>query len=124
METKNKLERGNEIIEKLKEHNMRLRYFADDAEYLEYHIEDDNVDYKELEKYFGSIVSVYSDEEKEGRECIEITIVHFEDYELYIKEISVGECHYKDVAIDGDYESTFLVVEPKEVKRIDYIELK
>ena len=42
--------------------------------------------------------------------------------EIEIEEITVGECHYKDVSIDGDYTSKYILVQPVEIKKIEYVE--
>lgn len=78
---------------------------------------------KELLKKIGKVETVYEDDKKDDLDCIETTIIHFKDSNLYLKEVAVGECHYRDVAIDGEIDSLeYFLVEPKEIVRIDYVE--
>lgn len=115
----NKTQKGNEIINCLIENNIRLRYFADDMCYLE-----DKETINEINNICGSIELIETDEEKDDRNCIETSIVYFKDYDLYIKEVAEGECHYIDVCIDGDlYNLEFILVQPQEKVIIDYVEL-
>lgn len=115
----NKTQKGNEIINCLIENNIRLRYFADDMCYLE---EKETIN--EINNICGSIELIEKDEEKDDSNCIETSIVYFKDYDLYIKEVAEGECHYRDVCIDGDlYSLEFILVQPQEKVIIDYVEL-
>lgn len=119
----NKTQKGNEIINCLIEHNIRLRYFASDMDYLEYNLEiTDEETTNKINNLCGSIELIETDEEKDDWSCIETSIVYFKDYDLYIKEVAEGECHYRDVCIDGDlYSLEFILVQPQEKVIIDYV---
>lgn len=122
---KNKTQKGNEIINCLIEHNIRLRYFADDMDYLEYNLEiTDEETINKINNLCGNIELIETDEEKDDCSCIETSIIYFKDYDLHIKEVAEGECHYRDVCIDGDlYSLEFILVQPQEKVIIDYVKL-
>lgn len=119
----NKVEKSNEIIKLLLQYGIRLFYFADDLEYLEYNLEiTDEETVNEINSLIGCVEVLNYNAEKDGRECIETSIIYFKDYDLHIKEITAGECHYKDVSIDGDYTSKYILVQPVEIKKIEYVD--
>lgn len=105
-----------QIIQLLLENDLRLRGLYD----LEYRIEDQD-ELKVALELIGEYEEKVNENEKDRTECIETTVVHFKKYNLFIKEVSVGDCHYKDVMIDGYSESEYFLVEPKEVMIIDYV---
>ena len=120
----NKMEKFNQIINLLFEYNIRLKYFADDMDYLEYNLEitDENIVNK-INNLCGDIELIKTDEERDDTECIETSIVYFKDYDLYIKEVATGECHYRDVCIDGElYNNEFTLVQPQEKVIIDFVD--
>lgn len=110
---------ANKITKVLIETETRLLNLYDD---LSWKFDEDEKLKNELIELFGGFYEVENDFEKVRRECIETSIVHFPNYNLYIKEVAIGECHYKDVVIDGyPYEIKYFIVEPKEIKIMDYI---
>ena len=118
-----KREKSIEITNLLMKYNIRLKYFADDMDYLEYNLEitDENI-VNEINNLCGDIELIKTDEEKDDRECIETSIVYFKDYDLYIKEVGVGECHYRDICIDGSPDSLeYKLVQPQVKTIIDFV---
>ncbi|WP_394777014.1 hypothetical protein [Flavobacterium sp.] len=112
------------IVQTILENDLSLRNFVNDGEYLQYKIEDKEL-LEEIETFLGGIIEHDSENIKDRRECIETTIVYFEKHNCYIKEVAVGECHYKDVMIDGEYNSLeYYLVEPKEVKVVNYFDVE
>lgn len=121
--TDNKTEKFNQIINLLLKYNIRLKHFADDMDYLEYNLEitDENI-VNEINNLCGDIELIKDDSKKDRRECIETSIIYFENYDLYIKEVAVGECHYSDVCIDSPlYSLDYEYVEPQVKTIIDFV---
>lgn len=119
----NKVEKFNQIINLMFKYNIRLKHFADDMYYLEYNLEitDENI-VSEINNLLGDIEIVKDYNKKDRRECIETSIIFFKDYDLYIKEVAVGECHYSDVCIDSHlYSLDYEFVEPQVKTIIDFV---
>ena len=113
----NKTEKGIEIINLLLEYNIRLKYFEDDIYNLKITDKENKINI-----LCGDIETMKDYNKKDRRECIETCIVYFKDYELYIKEVAVGECHYSDVFIDGaPYSIEYDIVEPQVKTIIDFV---
>lgn len=84
-----------EIVSFLLEKDLRLRFLEDQICDLEGDAKHEAI------AFLGEFESVESDERKSGRQCIETAIVHFKEHGFYLKEEAIGECHYRDVMIDG-----------------------
>jgi hypothetical protein len=100
------MENVRELVNFLLEKDLRLKYLEDQIL--------DNENKEEIFEILGEFEIVDWDERKDRRNCIETAVVHFKKYDLYLKEVAVGECHYKDVMIDGwPHEIDYFLVDPQ-----------
>ena len=98
---------AKEIVDFIIEKDLRLKFLEDQILDLEGNSKHEAIDFLE------HFELVDWDERKEGRNCIETSVVHFIYYDLYIEEIATGPCHYRDVMIDGwPDEINYNTVEP------------
>jgi hypothetical protein len=84
---------------------------------------EDKTEQEQLLSLLGENSFIDTDSKKVGRNCEVTTMYFFKDYNLYLKEIQTGECHYKDVAIDGGCDSIeYFICEA--VPSVSYKEIK
>ncbi len=98
---------AKEIVDFILEKDLRLKFLEDQIIDLDGEIKHEAI------KLFGNFELVDWDERKDRRSCIETAVVYFKDYDVYVEEVAVGECHYSDVMIDGwPNEVEYFIVEP------------
>lgn len=106
------------IVEAILDNNVTLYMIDDDIDMME-----DKTAKDELLSLLGENTFIDTVSKKVGRNCEVSTIYFFKEYNLYLKEVQTGECHYKDVAIDGGCDSIeYFICEA--VPSVSYKEIK
>ena len=136
--SKKKSEVKHPIVELLTKHHITFRQLSSYGDVFDWEIineilEDKDYSEEEIQMVVSELKELILNEdirfyiedyERDGQDCTEIRVMFFSKFNQYIKEVVVGECNYKDTVIDGDiYTTDYYLVEPKEIKVIDYVDV-
>ena len=104
---------SDEIIDKIFECNFQS-YDFDDIEFSVKCLNLTDEESKKILSDFGEVKLLSYDPKKVGKQCIIESDIHFVTYDIYIKEVATGRCHYKDLAIDELEEIEYFEVKPQD----------
>ena len=104
----------------IKKYHIYFSRFDDDPKYILSKTDIDKDKISEVIELLGETEMVSEDFEKDDRCCIETRVGLFKKYNMYVQEVSIGSCHYRDIIIEDLYEVNYYLVEPKEITVIDY----